>query len=79
MLSCRCGQHNMTIIIHQYRYPAGQEISHRFYMKTFQASMLQHFFLCNLRGNAVLRLRSDDLGGRMAMIHQGVIVGKSFC
>ena len=49
----------MTIAVHQNGFPALQEIIFGFYVKTFQASVFQHFFFGH-PGHIVHRLFAAD-------------------
>ena len=72
-----CRQYDVTIIVHQYRYAALQVIIHRRNLEALQAAVLEHFFLRHLRRHIHLRLRTNDLRGRMTMIQQRIIIAES--
>ena len=72
------GQHDVTVVIHQNRYATFQKVLRRWNAKTLETSMLQHLFLSHLGSNAYLGLRPYDLGRRMNMVEQRIIIGESF-
>src|SRR5688572_14039180 len=73
----RC-EYYMAIVVDKDWLAALQEIFFRFYIETFKAAMFQHFFFGHLGCSIVWCIGADDICGRMAVIHQRIIVGKTF-
>ncbi len=72
------GEYNVTIIVHQHRYAGCQIVRCRRDAESFEAAMLQHPFLGDLRCHADRFIGGDDAGRRMTVIQQGIIIRKTF-